>query len=361
MPPDAVERRKTANQVLRTKELRQMTFDPIDFEQLNESDVREEVIAPLLRRLGYRSGTVNNIIREQSLSLRYPKAFLGRKKPTTDPVLRGKADYICEVEGPIRWVIEAKPPSSDFGLDEIQQAFTYANHPEVRAALFCLCNGQELRIFQTNLGPDSNPILTVQYSELEQRFNEIETLLAPSNFKSNFPTYTVDPGPPLGPALRSIARVTGGKIQYTKNSANLVMLKDYILTITGGAIERNRTGQMVVTIKTSSAFDSLQKLNEKVGLVNIEATSDDSELSSDVSKPTRFVSYRSAVFPQGEKVLDISTWREIVLPTNINIQTATVAEGVLKGRVFQGSFGVNLNVAAQRPFYAEGVFEIHLS
>ena len=338
-----------------------MIFDPIDFEQLNESDVREEIIAPLLRRLGYRSGTANNVIREQSLSLRYPKAILGRKKPATDPMLRGKADYICEVEGPIRWVIEAKPPSSDLGLDEIEQAFTYANHPEVRAALFCLCNGRELKVFQTNLGPDSVPVLTIRYSELEQRFNDIEALLSPSNFRSNFPTYIVDPGTPLGPGLRSGARVTGGKIQYTQNSANLLMLKDYILTITGGAIERNETGQMVAVIKTISAFESIQKLNEKVGLVDIEATSDDSEVSTDVNKPTRFVSNRSAVFPQGEKVLDISTWREVVLPMNIHIRTETVAEGVLKGRVFEGSFGVKLNIAGQRPFSAEGVFEIYLA
>ena len=68
-----------------------------NFASWNEQDVREEFLAPLLKQLGYAKGTESNIIREQSLSLRYPKAFLGRKKPKSDPILRGEADYICEV------------------------------------------------------------------------------------------------------------------------------------------------------------------------------------------------------------------------------------------------------------------------
>src|SRR5260370_1192102 len=68
----------------------------IPFAALNETDVREEIIAPLLRRLDYRSGSHNNIIREQFL--RYPKLSLGRKVPHRDPELRGKADYILEVD-----------------------------------------------------------------------------------------------------------------------------------------------------------------------------------------------------------------------------------------------------------------------
>jgi hypothetical protein len=71
-----------------------MLFELLDFNQLNETDVREEILTPLLHLLGYRAGTTDNIIREQSL--RYPRVFLGRKKPHADPVLRGKADYIVK-------------------------------------------------------------------------------------------------------------------------------------------------------------------------------------------------------------------------------------------------------------------------
>lgn len=115
-----------------------MKFEDYDFSSLNESDIREEIIAPFLRHLGYRSGTSANIIREQSL--RYPRFFLGRKDSKKDPELRGRADYICEVDRSVRWIIEAKPPV-EVTLNDVEQAYTYANHPEVRAVYFCLING----------------------------------------------------------------------------------------------------------------------------------------------------------------------------------------------------------------------------
>lgn len=104
-----------------------MIFEALDFKNFNETDVREEIIAPLIRYLGYRSGTLHEVIREQSLC--YPKASMGRKKPNSDPVLRGKADYILEAGGSVRWIIEAKAPDVEIDTDAIEQAFTYANHP----------------------------------------------------------------------------------------------------------------------------------------------------------------------------------------------------------------------------------------
>ncbi|MBU6475326.1 MAG: hypothetical protein KGQ70_05120, partial [Alphaproteobacteria bacterium] len=52
-----------------------MDFPAFDFSTLSEADIREEIVAPLLKSLGYRSGTENNIIREQTL--RYPHISLG--------------------------------------------------------------------------------------------------------------------------------------------------------------------------------------------------------------------------------------------------------------------------------------------
>ncbi len=46
-------------------------FPDLDFEVMNEAAVREEIVAPLMRVLGFRSGTANNIIRE--LKLVYPR------------------------------------------------------------------------------------------------------------------------------------------------------------------------------------------------------------------------------------------------------------------------------------------------
>jgi hypothetical protein len=55
---------------------------------LSEAAVREEIIAPILKELGYRSNSVNDIRYE--LNLRYPRDFLGHKKPTTDHPFEAK-------------------------------------------------------------------------------------------------------------------------------------------------------------------------------------------------------------------------------------------------------------------------------
>jgi type I site-specific restriction endonuclease len=95
---------------------------------LSEAAVREEISAPLLRELGYRSNTENDIRYE--VNLRYPKDFLGLKKDT-DPPLRGKADYVCKAGGRVAWVIEAKSSEADITAEAVEQAYTYARHPEI--------------------------------------------------------------------------------------------------------------------------------------------------------------------------------------------------------------------------------------
>ncbi|NQU99490.1 MAG: type I restriction enzyme HsdR N-terminal domain-containing protein, partial [Parcubacteria group bacterium] len=109
-------------------------FGEYNFERMNETDVRENVIVPLLRELGYRHSSSNDIITEQTL--RYPKRYIGKKKGGKDPDLRGKADYILDVENRLRWVIEVKAPELEISIDDIEQAYTYAYHPEVRAIYF---------------------------------------------------------------------------------------------------------------------------------------------------------------------------------------------------------------------------------
>jgi type I site-specific restriction endonuclease len=174
-------------------------FAPLPFERLNETDVREEIIAPLLRQLGYQTGSRNDVIREQSL--RYPKISLGIKKPKKDPELRGKADYILEVNGRLRWMIEAKAPEVEIDIEAVEQAYTYANHPEIRAIYFVLCNGRTLSVFRTNQGPNAGAILSLPYEEFDRRFQTLKNLPAPEAVALNFPDTEVDEGRPLALAF----------------------------------------------------------------------------------------------------------------------------------------------------------------
>src|SRR5687768_3447727 len=81
---------------------RNLEFASINVEGMNETDVRETIVRPFIHALGYAYGTPNHIRTEYPL--RYGKTFLGRKNPSKDPDLRGRADYICEVVSHGRWV-----------------------------------------------------------------------------------------------------------------------------------------------------------------------------------------------------------------------------------------------------------------
>ncbi len=337
-----------------------MKFEPFAFSRLGEADVREEIVAPLLQYLGYRAGTRNDIIREQSL--RYPRIFIGRKNEKRDPLLRGSADYICEVNGTVRWVIEAKSPDVTLGPDEIDQAYTYANHPEVRAVYFSLTNGREFRVYQTNHGPDAPPLLSVTYEALEDSLQRIENLLSPGALLRDHPRQPLDVGKPIGPGLRSVVRITGGHITYRGNSLSLPQLKGMNVAIIGGAVERDDQEHLVALLQTLSPYQSLQSFNERLGLSVFEIVSQDDIVSTDPSRPTVFTASQRILLPRGEKLLDMQTWRETVLPVNITCLTETIASGTLRGNQFGGNFTAKLRaVEVQRYVEMYGYFEINVA
>lgn len=333
-------------------------FAPLPFEKLNETDVREEIIAPLLRRLGYRAGSKNNIIREQSL--RYSKRSLGLKNPKTDPELRGKADYILEVERRLRWVIEAKAPEVALDVNAIEQAWTYASHPEIRAIYFALCNGRALSVFLTVQGPNSAPVLSLPYEEFDGRFQVMVNTLSPDALALTFPNAQLDEGLPLAPGLRSLARVTNGIIRYEQNSLNHPMLNELQIGILDGAVERDKeTGKLIAFVKTVVPSRTLQQLNEHLGLAQFEMVSAATEVSTDPAHPTDFSYQNTVIFPAGQELFNLVLWQPMRLEHNITCEIKALARGVYRDRLFFGLFVTEYTSAFA--FRMSGSFEIHLS
>ncbi len=335
-------------------------FEPLDFTNLNETDVREEILAPLVKRLGYRSGTENAVIREQSL--RYPRAFLGRKKPGHDPLLRGKADYILQVKNSARWVIEAKAPDVEIDSEVVEQAYTYANHPEVRAIYFVLSNGRRFVVYQTNMGPDHRPLLEVEYDQLNESFTRIENLLAPTAIIRDHPHVELDAGEPLGPGLRSVARIANGLIKYEQNSLDHRVLNELQTGISEGAVERDEEGRLVAYMRTYGPSRSLQELNERLGLSTFEMISHDSALSVNPQSPTTFLYEHTVILPAGEVLLDLNTWSEFKLPINLSCHVVAEAQGVLEDNRFQGRFITTMKyLEAKMLVQLQGSFNITLA
>lgn len=337
-----------------------MNFESYDFSTMNEADVREEIIAPLLRQIGYRTGTTANIVREHSLQ--YPKIFLGRKNIKRDPILRGRADYICEVDDSVRWVIEAKAPQSDISSDDIEQAYTYANHPEIRAVYFCLVNGLKLKIYQTNQGPNSPPLLDIKYEELAGSLRKFSNLVAPDAIRRDFPCVETDAGLPLGKGLRSTAIVTSGIVSFNsgKSDTSYQILNEMTLMLSG-SIKRDENQRIVADLRSTSPFRSMNEIEASSSLDRFTMITENAELSSDPSEPSVLTEVTSGTWPAGEILFDPYRWKPVRLPQSVTYRTETKAEGTLTGKVFYGNFYVKYQfINVHQVIDAKGQFEIHL-
>lgn len=164
------------NYAMTTKE---QLFGDLNFKTLGqnhnfkEDSVREAVILPLLKHLGYQQ---DNIIR--SKTLHHPFLKTGSKKRAIKLI----PDYVLKVEGNYAWVLDAKSPSEKVkGDDNVEQVYSYATHPEIRSNYFALCNGLEFSLYRTT---DTNePILFFEIEEIEHHWNDLKLYLSPNSFQ----------------------------------------------------------------------------------------------------------------------------------------------------------------------------------
>jgi hypothetical protein len=153
--------------------IQKSTFDDPDFK---EDSVRELVIAPILTKLGYLPSGKHRIAR--SRTLRNPFIRIGtRNHPiTTIP------DYTFYIDDKPVFVLDAKGPSEGvLEQDHIQQAYSYAIHPEICCDEFGLCNGKELSIFNIS---QFEPLLHISFEEFESRWSDIEKYMSPNHLSN---------------------------------------------------------------------------------------------------------------------------------------------------------------------------------
>jgi Type I restriction enzyme R protein N terminus (HSDR_N) len=331
-----------------------MTFKPKNFDNMLEQDVREDIITPLLHRLGYEKDSENDIRRGQYLILRYPKESFGTRK-SADRLLTGYADYILDVGKQIRWVLETKSPANGILDVDVDQAFTYAKHPEVNAVFYCLCDGRELRIYQTNLLPEAALSFSLKYEEFESKYQTIENILSPNAMQRDWNGVRIDTGKPLAPNLRSTARISGGFYRYTSIKPRNELLSQFNFQIISGVIERDDQERLVGMVNTRSPIEDAQIISERIGTDKIDFVSKGSLISTDPSFPTIFKSESDFVFPKGISILNYT------YPCDIAYRTETVLQGYLDDSVFKGTFNVQWTTDFRGgSFETDGIFEIHI-
>lgn len=122
--------------------LKQFDFSCLDDPAFREDAVREELIAPLFRALGFRAAGKHKI--ERSKNLKTPFVMVG----STKRPFRIIPDYTLLIDNKPVLVLDAKAPSESVSKREhIWQAYSYAVHPEVRCDHYGICNGRRLVLY----------------------------------------------------------------------------------------------------------------------------------------------------------------------------------------------------------------------
>lgn len=153
-------------------------FSDFDFSSLDSSDfkedsVREDLIMPMLKELGYSSQSENKIIRSKSVKHKFVQTGSGKHKLTSVP------DYLLEVSGKYAWVLDAKAPNEDIKTGKnIEQTYFYAIHPDIRVLIYALCNGREFIAFDIH----GETLIYFALSEIEKHWQKLQDLLSPQAF-----------------------------------------------------------------------------------------------------------------------------------------------------------------------------------
>ncbi|RDJ22002.1 hypothetical protein DWF00_27160 [Bosea caraganae] len=148
----------------------------LDLSNLNETDVREAFLAPLIDTLGYIRGSDYTVLTEQQYALNPLFLSVGSK--------RIKLDYRFNTYRTGFWLLEAKegtatdpntPPQ--ITSDMIGQAHFYAHHREVDCPLFGVSNGWFTNLYDRDSENPLDPVLSIPQRDIVARYSELYALI----------------------------------------------------------------------------------------------------------------------------------------------------------------------------------------
>jgi len=143
----------------------------LDNPEFQEDAVREEIVNPIIKGLGYSPNKPNQIIRSRKLL--HPWFYIGSKREKIYII----PDYILEVNGKPVWILDAKSPSEAIiKSSNVEQAYSYAIHRDVRVNFFALCNGREFAVYDTL---EANLVLHFPIKKIPLYWKSLKKILSP--------------------------------------------------------------------------------------------------------------------------------------------------------------------------------------
>ncbi|MBO0180063.1 type I restriction enzyme HsdR N-terminal domain-containing protein [Vibrio parahaemolyticus] len=202
-------------------------FSDFDFDVLNDPEfqedaVREELILPIIRNLGYKISGDNRVVRSRSLI--NPLVAIGSKQRKVSII----PDYLFLADDKPFWVLDAKAPSEQLTRSKhVEQAYSYAIHPEVRAQYYALYNGEEFVLYQVS---KFEPILQFKLKEISKHWELLFRLLN-ADVKAN--PALVEYHPDFGVSMVKLGAIQGFRfIGPLVNSKFIARVEDGLYTTT---------------------------------------------------------------------------------------------------------------------------------
>jgi hypothetical protein len=274
----------------------------LNFAEMKEVDVRADVIEPLLQSLGYESGTIHCLEREPKL--RYPFFYGGRKRSGIDRPISKFPDFIIKVNSARAWIIETKPPDEKINNESIDQALSYANHPEINVPLFVICNGHRIEIFQTRQGDYRVPFVAIDYPVLESRYGDLASWLSPSAFATRFPRIGTNNLRGIAPGFGDQVFIVDGGFEIVNAHRNaMAALLNMEPIVREGLVKAVESGLMM-RVKMSSGRKQIERQRKIWGHEWQECFSGDKSISADAQRPTVFSSQFIVPLREGDMIFD---------------------------------------------------------
>ena len=146
-------------------------FSILESDEFKEDAVREEVIYPILRALGYSASGQQKIVRSKTLT--HPFVHIGSTKRKINII----PDYTLFFEDTPIMILDAKRPGEKVtNSGNVEQVFSYAIHPDIRCDHYALCNGKQLSVYHVS---KTSPVAIIDIESNKENTKEFEKYLSP--------------------------------------------------------------------------------------------------------------------------------------------------------------------------------------
>jgi hypothetical protein len=278
---------------------------------------------------------------------------LGRKKQNDVALPQGgDADYLLNVAGAGRWVLETKPPNQEITVDDVDQAISYARHPEVSGHYAAVLNGVRFVLYFSSQTSNDKPILDMAVGSGEELAKALSGLLSPSAIRRDCTSPIVDLRTPLAPGYRGEAIIVGGWNRHlaisletrlpipmavmdglNSQNAKIVGMQSNVKC---GRIWRDEASRIRARLSWHPPHADMKSLLDAAHLDDFEYVCLGESISTDENNPSIFDILGAFALRQGQVSYDILHWKTQIIGMDADTVIQGQATGYLRDNNFIG-------------------------